>query len=406
MSRLRGWQRNRYRGTSGFGTGKILLLLLAVVVLVIGGYLWLNEKKPETDLPPDTEIIPVPVQSPPVEKQKETDLPALPDGVHGIYISGPVAGDPYMEKLLALIDETELNTVVIDIKNDEGMLTYKADSGTALEIGACVRYISDLPALMKELKAHNIYTIARVAAFKDPMLAKKRPELALRYLDGSFVTEGGGIAWVNPCDPAVWDYLEEISLEAVKMGFDEVQFDYVRFPTGKSMDQVSYGNHVGDMSRTEIVANFLERMTASIHAQGARVSADVFGTVITNQTDAELIGQNYVRLTEIVDYVCPMVYPSHYSAGAFGLELPDQEPYQTVLSALKSSKAATSEQETMAGVRAWLQDFTATWIDGHIDYGPEELRAQIQAVYDAGYTDWLLWNAKNVYTADGLLKAD
>ena len=406
MSRLRGWQRNRYRGTSGFGTGKILLSLLAVVVLVIGGYLWLNEKKPETDLPPDTEIIPVPVQSPPVEKQKETDLPALPDGVHGIYISGPVAGDPYMEKLLALIDETELNTVVIDIKNDEGMLTYKADSGTALEIGACVRYISDLPALMKELKAHNIYTIARVAAFKDPMLAKKRPELALRYLDGSFVTEGGGIAWVNPCDPAVWDYLEEISLEAVKMGFDEVQFDYVRFPTGKSMDQVSYGNHVGDMSRTEIVANFLERMTASIHAQGARASADVFGTVITNQTDAELIGQNYVRLTEIVDYICPMVYPSHYSAGAFGLELPDQEPYQTVLSALKSSKAATSEQETMAGVRAWLQDFTATWIDGHIDYGPEELRAQIQAVYDAGYTDWLLWNAKNVYTADGLLKAD
>ena len=406
MSRLRGWQRNRYRGTSGFGTGKILLSLLAVAVLVIGGYLWLNEKKPETALPPDTEIIPVPVQSPPVEKQKKTDLPALPDGVHGIYISGPVAGDPYMEKLLALIDETELNTVVIDIKNDEGMLTYKADSGTALEIGACVRYISDLPALMKELKAHNIYTIARVAAFKDPMLAKKRPELALRYLDGSFVTEGGGIAWVNPCDPAVWDYLEEISLEAVKMGFDEVQFDYVRFPTGKSMDQVSYGNHVGDMSRTEIVANFLERMTAAIHAQGARVSADVFGTVITNQTDAELIGQNYVRLTEIVDYVCPMVYPSHYSAGAFGLELPDQEPYQTVLAALKSSKAATSEQETMAGVRAWLQDFTATWINGHIDYGPEELRAQIQAVYDAGYTDWLLWNAKNVYTADGLLKAD
>ena len=396
-------QGGRYRGTSRMGAGKFLFLCLAAIALAVGaGCLLLSRDNPEPVPLPPSQTAPAET----VDEEKNPALSVVSEGVRGIYISGPVAGDPYMEKLLALIDETELNAVVIDVKNDEGRLTYRPETGTALEIGACVRYIEDMPALLAGLKEHNIYTIARVAAFKDPVLAKARPELALRHQNGTPVKEGGGAAWVNPCSPAVWDYLEEVALDAADVGFDEVQFDYVRFPTGRSMDQVDYGVS-GEVVRTDVIAQFLEQITGSLHERGVLVSADVFGTVITNQADGSLIGQDYVQLASIVDYICPMVYPSHYSSGAFGLDVPDREPYQAVLSALSDSRMALSGQESQHdGVRAWLQDFTATWVEGHIDYGPEELRAQIQAVYDAGYTDWLLWNAKNSYTAEGLLKAD
>ncbi len=400
MGRRGGMQRGRYRGTNRMGAVGFLFLCLIAIALAVGaGCLLLSRDGPEPDPLPPGQTSPLEVP----DDEKETLLPDEPEGVRGIYISGPVAGDPYMEKLLTLIDETELNSVVIDVKNDEGILTYRPDSGLALEIGACVRYVEDMPALVAELKEHNIYAIARVVAFKDPVLAKARPELALRYQNGSPVGEGGGAAWVNPCDPAVWDYLEEVALGAADLGFDEIQFDYVRFPTGRSMDRVDYGTS-GEVVRTDVIAEFLERITGTLHEKGVRVSADVFGTVITNRTDGALIGQDYVQLAGIVDYICPMVYPSHYASGAFGLDIPDQEPYQAVLSALSASKRTLSGQKD--GVRAWLQDFTAVWVAGHIDYGAEELRAQIQAVYDAGYTDWLLWNAKNNYTAEGLLKTE
>ncbi len=252
-----------------------------------------------------------------------------------------------------------------------------------------------------------MYTIARISAFKDPVLAQARPELALHKADGSPVAESGGLAWVDPYEREVWAYLREIALDCAEAGFDEVQFDYVRFPTGKGMQEVDYGPAAQEMSREDAVAGFLETVRAALEPEGVWVSADVFGTVIKSRTDAELIGQDYARMAGLVDFICPMVYPSHYAAGTFGLDVPDREPYQTVRSALEGSKTALSglEEDSRAGVRAWLQDFTATWVKGHINYGGEELRAQIQAVYDAGYTDWILWNAKNIYTSDGLLPA-
>lgn len=312
-----------------------------------------------------------------------------------------------MDTLIDLIDRTELNAVVIDVKNDAGELTYRTDEGTALEIGACVRYIRDLPTLMAKLKDHGIYTIARICAFKDPLLVEKKPELALKKTDGTVVTEGGS-AWVNPYEPAVWDYLTEIAVGAIAAGFDEVQFDYVRFPTGRGDEEIDYGAAAGDKSKGDAVAEFLEYVSAAVEAEGGWLSADVFGTVITSRTDAGLIGQDYARMGEVVDFICPMVYPSHYGSGAFNLTVPDQKPYETVLGALKKSRGVldVAAPEDRPGVRAWLQDFTATWVKGHITYGPEELRAQIQAVYDAGYTDWILWNANNRYTEGGLLSAE
>lgn len=399
--------RNRYRGGRERGKGPILGVLAAFVLLAAGGLLaphLLRVKPPEPAPVVAAAVVPAPSPTP---EPTPTPLPT-PGEVRGIYISGPVAGDPYMDKLLDLLDSTELNAVVIDVKNDEGQLTYKPDSGTALELGACVRYIGDLPGLLERLKEHGIYTIARVAAFKDPVLAEARPELALRRVDGANVAENNGPAWVNPYAPEVRDYLLEVALGAAEAGFDEVQFDYVRFPAVKDIDDLDYGSAADGVSREDAVVSFLEYVRSALHEKGVRVSADVFGTVITSQVDAALIGQDYTRMGAAVDYLCPMVYPSHYAAGAFGLEVPDREPYETVCHAMEASRGDLLDlkPEERAGVRAWLQGFTATWVKGHIDYGGDELRAQIQAIYDAGYTDWILWNAKNTYTADGLLPAE
>ena len=399
MAKANGWQRGRYRGSRNPNVVVIFLLMLAAVAAIFAGLTLFGEKDPE-----DSRPVFQPVQPPDQSREPDVSSPLLQpsEPVRGIYISGPVAGDPYMDALLELIDETELNAVVIDVKNDEGNLTYRPKSGQAVEIGACVRYISDLPGLVEKLKDHGVYTIARIAAFKDPVLAKARPELALRYQNGQAVSESGTLAWVNPYEAEVWSYLEEIALDAADAGFDEVQFDYVRFPAVSAATQVNYGPSAEGLEKTEAVAGFLEQVTTSLHEQGVLVSSDVFGTVISNRTDAALIGQDYAQLAGIVDYVCPMIYPSHYAAGAFGLDVPDQAPYETIYAALTQSRTLLSSNPE-AGVRAWLQDFTATWVPGHLEYGPEELRAQIQAVYDAGYTDWLLWNGRNQYTAEGLL---
>lgn len=394
------WKENRYRGSREPHVVMIFLSIILVVGAVFAVAALLDRETPPPAVsqtaPPPVQ----PIQSPP--EDSSSFLPQPPGAIRGIYISGPVAGDPYMDALLTLIDETELNAAVIDVKNDEGHLTYRLETGAPAELGACIHYISDLPGLVAKLKEHGVYTIARIVAFKDPILAKARPELALHYQNGKAVSESGSLAWVNPYEPEVWNYLEEIALGAADAGFDEIQFDYVRFPTGKSMEQVDYGPLAEGKEKSEAVAGFLEQMTASLHDRSVLVSADVFGTVISNRTDAALIGQDYAKLAEIVDYVCPMIYPSHYSSGVFGLDVPDQAPYKTIYAALSQSKALLTGHQK-AGVRAWLQDFTATWLPSHLEYGAEELRAQIQAVYDSGYTDWLLWNGKNQYTADGLL---
>ncbi len=398
---------SRYRGSRGAGRGLVLLVLVVIAAGAAALAGWRLLGGAPTGGEPDAPalVLPPPLTLP--EPEPVSDLPAVPAEVRGIYVSGPVAGDPYMDSLIALLEETELNAVVIDLKNDEGNLTYRAETGTAAEIGACVRYIPDLPGLVSELKARGIYTIARIAAFKDPVLAAARPELALRRADGSAVSESGGLAWVNPYEPEVWDYLIETARGAAQAGFDEVQFDYVRFPTGRAAEEAVYGPAAEGTGRSDAVAGFLEAAVEALHAEGVRVSADVFGTAVSNRADAALIGQDYARMGAIVDVLCPMVYPSHYAAGVFGLELPDRAPYETVRAAMEKSREALSgvEEDSRAQVRPWLQDFTATWVSGHLEYGAEELRAQIQAVCDEGYPGWLLWNARNQYTAEGLLPA-
>lgn len=324
--------------------------------------------------------------------------------IKGIYVTGPMAGSKGFDNLLTLVDTTELNAMVIDVKNDDGKVTWNLSEGTAKEIGACAGYVSDMEGFMALLKEHHIYTIARIACFKDPILAREKSELGLKKPDGTAVTDGNGLAWVNPCRQEVWDYLVELGREAAKIGFDEVQFDYVRFPIGKDAREADYGMEMTSRQKRLTIRNFLSYATTSLHEEGIQISADVFGTIIGNEEDADQVGQEYDVLGRVVDAVCPMVYPSHYASGVFGLEVPDANPYETIAGAMAGSveELELVPEENRATVRPWLQAFTATWVKGHIPYGGEQIRAQIQAVYDAGYEEWILWNASNKYSADGL----
>lgn len=407
MARNHNWRTAQYRGSRRSGIGVVLAVLVVLAVFVMLGFaawFFLLHPRAQVEQPfaspiqsesPSASAEPAPVVTP------SPALPPAPDSIRGIYVSGPMAGNAYLTDLIALADGTELNAMVIDLKNDEGHLTYQPSSGIALEMGAYLPYINDLPGLVSSLNEHGIYTIARVVAFKDPVLAKAKPELTLHDTNGASVSESGSLSWVNPFEKQVWTYLEEIALDAAEAGFDEVQFDYVRFPAGGSAE-IDFGPDRQGKEKKDAVAGFLTEATSLLHARGVRCSADVFGTIITNPADAEYVGQDFVQLAQIVDKVCPMVYPSHYSPDSFGLAIPDSQPYETVYAALSYASSSLFGFEEANCVRPWLQDFTATWVAGHITYGPEELRAQIKAVYDAGYTDWLLWNANNHYTAEGL----
>lgn len=332
-----------------------------------------------------------------------------PVKVKGIYISGYMAGSEGFQTILDRIEGTEINAVVIDVKNDDGRITFAMDGApVAKEIGASQNYIGDIDSLMAELKARGLYTIARVVAFRDPYLAEKKPEWSLKRKDGSQHRDNKGMAWVNPYRTEVWDYLVSVGSEAARVGFDEIQFDYIRFATDPAMKQVVFDpEDTKGRSKTDIITEFMEYAYERLSSRNVFVSADVFGTIIGSKVDAEAVGQVYSDMACHLDYICPMIYPSHYGEGNFGIEHPDMEPYRTVCAALKLSKQdlapAGEAGGRLATVRPWLQDFTASYLKHHISYGPEEIRAQIQAVYDAGYDEWILWSASNQYTWEGLL---
>jgi len=328
-----------------------------------------------------------------------------PVKVKGIYVSGPVAGIAKMDELIELVDRTELNAMVIDVKNDEGKVTYRMDSDQVQELEASIGYIPDIKGLVDKCKEKNIYLIARIVAFRDPYLAEKRPEWAVHGGDGEVFRDKNGMAWVNPYRREVWDYLVEIATHAAADGFDEVQFDYIRFSTDIGEDEADYGPEAEKAGRMEIITEFTKYLYDKLAPCGVYVAADVFGTVIDNETDQKIVGQDYVEMAKNLDYICPMVYPSHYYNGAYGIAVPDADPYATIHAAASSSarQLKRAAGENRAHVRLWLQSFTASWVPKHISYGPAQIREQIRGAYDAGYEEWILWNAAVNYQPDSLL---
>lgn len=335
-----------------------------------------------------------------------------PVKVKGIYISAYVAGTPSMvDALLEEIDKTEINTLVIDLKDDFGRVVCEVDSPLIERLGSTRVHIQDMEGLMKKLEEHEIYAIARIPAFRDAWMGTVRPEWCIQYEDGSVFTDKDGNSWINPYKQEAWDYLVEIGIQAKKLGFQEVQFDYVRFCTETSMEDVVFDeSDTRGRSRTDVISEFMEYVYRRLKQQGLFVSADVFGAIISSDVNADAVGQIYGDLAKHVDYISPMIYPSHYGDGYYGIDHPDMHPYETITAVLQASRKelyfAREGQEHMAIVRPWLQDFTASWLTHYIPYGADQVREQIQATYDAGYDEWLLWDASCRYDWDGLLSPE
>jgi len=315
-----------------------------------------------------------------------------------IYMTGLTAG--YRERLLELVQlvkETELNAVVVDIKDRSGRTTYQTSVQAFQELGAVTTSIDDLQWVVKTLKENEIYVIARQVVFYDPILANARLELAVEDVHGNpWRDYTGRINWTSPRQRDVWEYNLALSLEAARLGFDEVQYDYVRFPTEGDLSTI---NHEGyDETRSESVSGFLSYARERLSKYGVFVSADVFGIILSTKHDSG-IGQVLEDMANSVDIVCPMIYPSHYYSGSFGFDNPNANPYGVVFASL--SYAMPRIEGTGAVMRPWLQDFS--WKEP--PYGPQEVRAQIDAAAAIGVGEWLLWNAGNRYTKGALRPA-
>lgn len=321
-----------------------------------------------------------------------------PVNVKGIYLTGWKAGqEKEFEKLLELADKTEINAMVIDVKDNNGRMTYRSDLPMVEEIGANSERIPDIDTLLKTLKQRNIYAIARVVAFEDPILAKNRPEWSIKTKSGNLWTTRKGLGWVDPYNRDVWDYIVDIAEEAAQKGFNEIQFDYVRFPSDGNLKNIIYPSNDGK-SRVETISNFLDYANKRLKPFGVYTSADVFG-LVTTAVDDMLIGQTLEELAKHVDYISPMVYPSHYYSGSYGLTNPNGAPYETVYRSLSDAvKRLEKMKGSKAEIRPWLQDFTM----GLPPYGHREVRAQINATYDVGLSQWILWNPANNYTVKAL----
>ena len=337
------------------------------------------------------------VEMPPVSIANRIDPKVK---VRGIYVTGAMAGKDALDNLIELCDNTDLNAMVIDVKDDAGNITYDMDLDVVKEVGAVKAYVKDMPALLQKLHEHGIYCIARIVCFKDPCLAASRDDLALKLPTGEPIVDGHGNAFVNPYKKEVHEYIVAVAKKAIEAGFDEIQFDYVRFPIGEDADNADYGVNTRKYTRIKCISSFFTYCETEFHKDGIIFGADLFGTIIGSALDEQATGQVYKDIAIKADVVCPMIYPSHYANGNFGIEVPDAEPYEAILGALGRSTKALSgiSEEARAYVRPWLQCFTASWVEGHIEYDLEAIKAQIQAVYDAGYEEWILWNASNKYT--------
>lgn len=330
-----------------------------------------------------------------------------PEAVKAIYMTSWVAGTPsFREKLVKIADETEINSIIIDIKDYTGRIAFKVDDPILQEVGAVENRIPDIREFIARLHEKEIYVIGRISVFQDQYLVSKHPELAVkRESDAEVWEDHKGVSWLDAGSKEVWDYVVAIAKESYAVGFDELNFDYIRFPSDGNMNDIYYPFSEEkiladpDYGKAEVLRNFFKYIDIKMKDTDAALSADLFGMVTTNPDDLN-VGQVLEYAEPYFDYIAPMVYPSHYPKGFNGWQNPNKEVYGVVnysmTQAVNRMFVASSSPNKL---RPWLQDF-----DYGGNYDIAEVRAQIQAVYDAGLTSWMLWDPANKYTVDALLK--
>jgi len=301
-------------------------------------------------------------------------------------------------RVLDLVARTELNAVVIDIKGDRGWIPYRTEVEAVRAAGEGPVNMKDFAGLIADLKARGVYTIARIVTFKDNVLANHRPDLAITDTrTGKPWIDNEKLAWVDPFREEVWDYDIAIAKEAVAKGFDEIQFDYVRFPTDGKLSAAKYSQPNNSQTRLPTIAAFLAKARRELAPTGAFLGADVFGYTAFNENDTD-IGQRIEELSVHLDYICPMVYPSGYHLGIPGVRNPVAQPYEIVKESVRLTRKRSSATVV---VRPWLQDFRDYAFDRRI-FGVPEIKAQLRGAKDGGAVGYMLWNPKNDYTGAAL----
>ncbi len=304
----------------------------------------------------------------------------------------------FRHNALSLIEKTELNALVIDVKGDKGLIPYPSSIPLAAEIGAQkVRTVDDIKTLVQSLKEKGIYTIARIVVFKDNLLGTARPDLAVKTPDGKLWRDREQLVWVDPSKKEVWNYNIRIAVEAARNGFDEIQFDYIRFPDHKGL---IYGVPNTKENRIGSIMGFLKEARRRLLPYNVFISADIFGYVAWNYGDTQ-IGQSIDRLVPTVDYIGLMLYPSGFHLGIPKYRNPVANPYEIVYLTLKKAQERTGLPSVR--FRPWLQAFKDYAYDRRPFTGVE-IGKQIKGAEDFGSDGWMLWNPHNIYTVDGLKK--
>lgn len=345
---------------------------------------------PSPAVPPDSlATLPVP-------------LTPMPDPVRGLYVSRWAAIGYRMNDLLALAQRTEINALVIDVKDDRGFVLYRSGVPLARSIAAdTTRPMrrDRLRALLDTMRASGIYPIARIVVIKDPLLANAHPEWAIRSKRDTSRAwhDRQGNPWLDPHQDAPWRYAAELACEAVSLGFSEVQFDYVRFPDDDRLQREAIFPLAGGRNRAAVIHDQLAITRERLRPLHVAITADVFGLTTSDTTDMG-IGQQWEHVVNTVDVVLPMMYPSHYSEGMYGMENPNAHPGRTIRDGLRDAQRRSAAVPNAATIRPWYQDFTL----GPPRYGAAEVRAQIEAGYQLGVMSWLLWNSKSAYSAGAL----
>ena len=335
--------------------------------------------------------------------------PQIYNPIKAVYSTGWVAGTKNIrEAMIKNIVDYGYNAIVVDIKDENGDLSYKSNVQTAIDIKASKNMVSNISDVIQEYHDNGLYVIGRIVTFKDPTYAKNVKEIAYKKADGSYWTDNAGNYWPNPYNENCWDYPIELAKEAAELGFDEIQFDYIRFPSSEGkVKQINYGFNSDTVTKSQVINKFLTRVMDEMAEYNVRISVDVFGIITKKEGDFENIGQDFKSIMEIVDVVCPMVYPSHYAVGEYKISKPDLNPYDIVYKALEDAYARVSGDSNVAEIRPYLQDFTASWLGkGYYQtYDTVAVSKQIQACYDLGLDSFTLWDPSNKYCYDAILNA-
>lgn len=398
----------------------ITIIIIVIVAMIIGLYIGLNDSNYLKEVNNDNLLSGDIIESGDlnlsgdffISGDDEDDLNAenkdyIPDNIRAVYATGWVMGTPSIRKdMIAQIKENNFNAIVIDIKDEAGQLSYNSEVQTAIDIGASRKMISNITSVIEELKENEIYVIGRIVTFKDPIYASKVPENAYKKSDGSLWKDSGGRCWPNPYNKNSWEYPIELAKEAATLGFQEIQFDYIRFPSSEGKTKaISFGFESDTKTKSDIINEFLEAVMTELEPFNVTVSADVFGITTKRDGDFENIGQDFAKISQIVDVVCPMIYPSHYNFNEYGIAKPDLDPYNLVYRSLgdaykRFNKLASGDTSVkFAKIRPYLQDFTASWLGkgNYLVYSEKEVTEQIQATYDQNIYDFCLWDPNNKY---------